>query len=269
MPLPFARRPSRGSVAALERLREQARLQFEARVTRKPRYELLPAEPAHGLGALPVPSALDIFLDLEGDRQAEHGGFDYLFGYAYRRCERSRRLRGDLGGVTGRREGGIRKAHRLHHRTSRPRSRHARLSLRAIRADCDEAAHGKVRNEGRRAGRAVACRGLRRSLPNRAHGAACRSRQLLHQETRAVLWARARSRSCSAHLDICERSSTRSRRRILPRSLKTFATPSARTTVMTASLRSVCAIGWSGYGRRGGTARRASSAPCTAGVEVE
>ena len=83
MPLPFARRPSRGSVAALERLREQARLQFEARVTRKPRYELLPAEPAHGLGALPVPSALDIFLDLEGDRQAEHGGFDYLFGYAY------------------------------------------------------------------------------------------------------------------------------------------------------------------------------------------
>ena len=54
MPLPFARRPSRGSVAALERLREQARLQFEARVTRKPRYELLPAEPAHGLGALPA-----------------------------------------------------------------------------------------------------------------------------------------------------------------------------------------------------------------------
>ena len=30
-----------------------------------------------------LPSALDIFLDLEGDRQAEHGGFDYLFGYAY------------------------------------------------------------------------------------------------------------------------------------------------------------------------------------------
>ena len=38
----------------------------------------------HGLAALPAPSALDIFLDLEGDRQAEHGGLEYLFGYALR-----------------------------------------------------------------------------------------------------------------------------------------------------------------------------------------
>ncbi|MGH7819739.1 MAG: TM0106 family RecB-like putative nuclease, partial [Candidatus Binatia bacterium] len=82
--LPLPRTPSRGSVAAFERIREQARLQFEARTTGKPTYELLPVEEEHGLAALPAPSPLDIFLDLEGDRQAENGGLDYLFGYALR-----------------------------------------------------------------------------------------------------------------------------------------------------------------------------------------
>jgi len=63
-------------------------------VTRKPRYELLPAEPSTAgraactIGARYIPRP-------EGDRQGEHGWFDYLFGYAYPRCERSRRLRGD------------------------------------------------------------------------------------------------------------------------------------------------------------------------------
>jgi uncharacterized protein len=82
--LPLPRTPSRGSAAALERVREQARLQFEARTKGKPVYELLPVEKDQGLAALPVPSPLDIFLDLEGDRQAEHGGLDYLFGYVVR-----------------------------------------------------------------------------------------------------------------------------------------------------------------------------------------
>ena len=84
IPLPLSRKPRQGSVAAFERLREQARLQFEARVTGKPTYELLPIEQGHGLTALPAPSPLDIFLDLEGDRQAEKGGIEYLFGYALR-----------------------------------------------------------------------------------------------------------------------------------------------------------------------------------------
>jgi len=84
LPLPLPRKPSRGSVAAFERVREQARLQFEARTTGKPTYELLPIEEDHGLAALPVPSPLDLFLDLEGDRQAENGGLEYLFGYALR-----------------------------------------------------------------------------------------------------------------------------------------------------------------------------------------
>jgi uncharacterized protein len=84
VPLPLPQKPSRGSAAALTRAREQARVQLEARTTGKPVYELLPLEETHGLAALPEPSPLDVFLDLEGDRLAEHGGFDYLFGYAYR-----------------------------------------------------------------------------------------------------------------------------------------------------------------------------------------
>jgi uncharacterized protein len=84
VPLPLPRKPERGSATALERACEQARVQFEARVTGKAVYELLPFEEAHGLAALPEPAPLDVFLDLEGDRLAEHGGFDYLFGYAFR-----------------------------------------------------------------------------------------------------------------------------------------------------------------------------------------
>lgn len=84
LPLPLTKTPSRGSVEAMVRSREQARLQLEARVAGKPGYELLPVEPEHGLAALPPPSPNDVFLDLEGDRLAEGGGVDYLFGYAYR-----------------------------------------------------------------------------------------------------------------------------------------------------------------------------------------
>jgi len=60
LPLPLSRKPSRGTVGAYERAREQARLQFEARTTGKPTYELLPIEQEHGLAALPSPSPLDM-----------------------------------------------------------------------------------------------------------------------------------------------------------------------------------------------------------------
>jgi predicted RecB family nuclease len=83
IPLPLPHKPGRGSVSTFERLREQARLQFDPRSTGQPKYETLPIENGHGLAALPSPSPLDVFLDLEGDRQAENGGLDYLFGYAF------------------------------------------------------------------------------------------------------------------------------------------------------------------------------------------
>jgi len=84
LPVPLPRAPAHGSVAALERVRDQARLQLESRTSGQPTYELLPRDEGYGLTALPTPSPLDIFLDLEGDRHAENGGLDYLFGYALR-----------------------------------------------------------------------------------------------------------------------------------------------------------------------------------------
>ncbi|MGO8997122.1 MAG: TM0106 family RecB-like putative nuclease [Polyangiaceae bacterium] len=84
LPLPLAKKPVRGSAVPIVRAREQARLQLETRRSGKPAYELLPVEEGHGLTALPAPSPLDLFLDLEGDRQADDGGHEYLFGYAWR-----------------------------------------------------------------------------------------------------------------------------------------------------------------------------------------
>jgi predicted RecB family nuclease len=81
LPLPLAR-PRRGSREALERVREQARVQLEGRVQGTPVHELLDREPGHGLGLLPEPSPGDVFFDLEGDAFVGDAGMEYLFGYA-------------------------------------------------------------------------------------------------------------------------------------------------------------------------------------------
>ncbi len=79
--------PARPSIegigeSALVRIREQARLQVEAREAGRLVYELLePVEPERGLTALPPPSPGDVFLDLEGDRYAlNQEGLEYLIG---------------------------------------------------------------------------------------------------------------------------------------------------------------------------------------------
>jgi len=64
----------------LERLRDQARVQVDQRQSGDLRYELLEPEPGRGLGALPAPSAGDLFFDMEGDPFAEEQGLEYLFG---------------------------------------------------------------------------------------------------------------------------------------------------------------------------------------------
>jgi predicted RecB family nuclease len=81
MRLPLAFKPDRGSREGYERVREQARVQVEARETSKPIYELLSYEEGRGLGRLPEPSAGDIFLDLEGDPFIGDAGREYLLGY--------------------------------------------------------------------------------------------------------------------------------------------------------------------------------------------
>lgn len=82
MPLPLELKPTRGAVESYERLREQARVQLESRVSGLPVYELLELRPDKGLFNLPEPSAGDVFFDLEGDAFAGVSGLEYLFGYA-------------------------------------------------------------------------------------------------------------------------------------------------------------------------------------------
>jgi len=83
MPVPLAWKPTRGSLQAYERIREQARLQLAGRDAGAVLHELLPVTNGFGLATLPEPSAGDIFLDLEGDPFAGEGGLEYLFGYTY------------------------------------------------------------------------------------------------------------------------------------------------------------------------------------------
>ncbi len=82
--LPVRPRLESTSDAAVERVREQARLQAEARVRGRVLFELLaPIEAGRGLALLPPPSAGDLFFDIEGDPFVEEGGADgleYLFG---------------------------------------------------------------------------------------------------------------------------------------------------------------------------------------------
>jgi predicted RecB family nuclease len=72
--------------AALERIREQARIQLQGRVEGRMKYELLlpapgkPFDTERGLATLPPPSAGDMFFDIEGDPYAFEDGLDYLFG---------------------------------------------------------------------------------------------------------------------------------------------------------------------------------------------
>jgi predicted RecB family nuclease len=84
--LPIPVRPVLDGISdqALERVREQARLQMEGRRQDKVLFELLaPIEALRGLALLPEPSSGDLFFDIEGDPFVEEEGSDgleYLFG---------------------------------------------------------------------------------------------------------------------------------------------------------------------------------------------
>ena len=82
LPLPLPFRPERGSKASLEKMREQARLQYEARETKERQHEVLPLEADQGLHKLPAPSPGDVYFDIEGARFVGEHGFEYLFGFA-------------------------------------------------------------------------------------------------------------------------------------------------------------------------------------------
>jgi len=82
-PIPLGWRPERGSSESYTRVREQARLQVEARESGDRKFEVLPVAPGFGLTRLPTPSPGDVFFDLEGDPYVGEHGLEYLFGYQY------------------------------------------------------------------------------------------------------------------------------------------------------------------------------------------
>jgi predicted RecB family nuclease len=84
MPIPLTFKPGRGSASALERVREQARIQVEGKATGAVNFERLETIPGFGLARLCEPSAGDIFLDFEGDPFVGDGGLEYLVGYCFR-----------------------------------------------------------------------------------------------------------------------------------------------------------------------------------------
>jgi uncharacterized protein len=94
-PLPLSWKPDRGAAASYSRIREQARLQAEARETGERRFELLPVEPGFGLCLLPEPSAGDVFLDFEGDPYVGEHGLEYLCGYQFTDAGDKPTYRGD------------------------------------------------------------------------------------------------------------------------------------------------------------------------------
>ena len=86
LPLPVIPRLEGTSAAALERVREQARIQLAGRLQDRLQYELFlapagePIPSELGLASLPVPSPGDLFFDIEGDPYAADDGLEYLFG---------------------------------------------------------------------------------------------------------------------------------------------------------------------------------------------
>jgi predicted RecB family nuclease len=80
LPLPIPFKPARGAREGYTRIREQARIQLEARTEGQLKFESLRSVPGEGLFRLPSPSGGDMFLDLEGDPFVEEGGREYLFG---------------------------------------------------------------------------------------------------------------------------------------------------------------------------------------------
>jgi RNase_H superfamily len=81
LPLPVKPKIERIGDAAFVRIREQARLQVQGRDEGRLIYELLDdIEDDNGLAALPSPSSVDMFLDLESNPYVLDQGLEYLIG---------------------------------------------------------------------------------------------------------------------------------------------------------------------------------------------
>jgi predicted RecB family nuclease len=80
--LPVKPKIERIGAAALQRIREQARLQMQGREDGYPLYELLDEfDAGQGLASLPAPCPADIFLDFEANPYILGDGLEYLTGF--------------------------------------------------------------------------------------------------------------------------------------------------------------------------------------------
>src|SRR5581483_1215002 len=105
LPIPLRERPERGSREGIERAREQARVQVEGRTRSALVHEpILPVTSGTGFCRLPVPSAGDVFFDLEGDPFVGEQGLQYLFGMAFRDSRGELRYEKRLTGMHATRE---------------------------------------------------------------------------------------------------------------------------------------------------------------------
>lgn len=84
MPVPLAWKPERGAAQSYVRIREQARVQVEARESGESVFEVLEPQTGFGLSRLPEPSPGDVFLDFESDPFVGEHGLEYLLGYEHR-----------------------------------------------------------------------------------------------------------------------------------------------------------------------------------------
>lgn len=83
MQVPISWKPERGAASSYVRVREQARVQVQARETGANVFELLDHQEGFGLSRLPAPSSGDVFLDFESDSFVGEHGLEYLLGYEH------------------------------------------------------------------------------------------------------------------------------------------------------------------------------------------
>ena len=125
--------PSRGSQAALVRVRDQARVQKRGRDTGKPFHELKePFDAEPGFALLPEPAESDVFLDFEGDHFAEGGVQEYLLGYVMADAGGQPQYTPLWGREPRRGTQELRDVHRSGDRDSPERTGSPRVPLRAI-----------------------------------------------------------------------------------------------------------------------------------------
>ena len=84
LPIPLPWKPERGATESYVRVREQARVQVQAREAGGEIHELMPNQEGFGLWRLPAPSDGDVFLDFESAPYVGEHGLEYLLGYEYR-----------------------------------------------------------------------------------------------------------------------------------------------------------------------------------------